>query len=294
MKHEPLISVIIPTNNEAERLDLTLKSMSAQTYKHLEILVIDDHSTDSTKELVLAWQKKDARFHYHLLPYEDKKRTHILPHRTQWFRRYDINGGYLARNYGFEIAKGDYITIQDGDDASLANRIEVQYQLATRYNASLIATQWMPLNPSFIFKSLDIERLFLESDPSELILPPKMITEIAAKNKGFLMNDRFPHAYIPFFFKWFPLTRPLFFSGVDAYPGADNSFFFKREVIEMISFRKRDDRVWPTPYGRGSGRDFGFHVAEVLKNSWTFQLPLYLWRTSSPHTELCIYEKYLV
>lgn len=290
----PLISVIIPTNNEAERIETTLRSMLLQTYKELEILVIDDHSTDGTREIVERYSRLDPRIQYHLLPYIDTKRTHILPHRTNGWRRYDINGGYLGRNYGFEIAKGEYITLQDADDASLANRIEIQYELAQRYGATLVATKWMPLKDGYLEKQFDLERAFSEIGEENVVIRPEVITALARKNRGRLMADWFPHTRIPFLFKWFPLTRPLFFGGYDNYPGADNSLFFHRDVVKKVTFRQRDQRVWPNPYGRGSGRDFAFQVADTFENSWSFQLPIYLWRTSGSNSEFPGYEKYLI
>jgi glycosyltransferase involved in cell wall biosynthesis len=291
----PLISVIIPTNNEGRdgRLHRAIESMCLQTYHNLEILVIDDHSTDNTKEVVEKFIKKDPRVQYHLLPYEDSQRIHILPHRTLGWRSYDINGGYLARNYGFSIARGEYIVLQDADDASFANRIEVQYNLAKKYGATLVAIQWMQLKNDYVDKQLDVDKIFSEIGEKNIVIRPETITEIARTNKGVLMNDWFPHHLVPFFFKWFPLTRPLFFAGFDSYPGADNSVLFEHKVIEKVLFRKRDNRVWPNPYGRGSGRDFAFQVAETFKNSWSFRLPLYLWHTTSANPNFIGYEKYI-
>ncbi len=230
----PLISVIIPTNNEAGRIETTLRSMINQTYQNLEILVIDDHSTDNTKEIVEEFAKSDQRIQYHLLPWHDRKRTHVLPHRTLGWRRYDINGGYLARNYGFSIARGEYITLQDADDASLANRIEAQYGLAKKYNATLVATQWMQFKDEYVNKQLNVEKIFAEVGEENIIIRPETITRMAQRNKGLFMGNWFPHRYIPFIFKWFPLTRFLFFADIESYPGADNSLLFKREVVDML------------------------------------------------------------
>ena len=108
------------------------------------------------------------------------------------------------------------------------------------------------------------------------------------------MNKWFPHAYVPFIVKkWFPFARKLFFGNQERYLGADNSMFLNREVVGKVHFRKFDDRIWPALSGRGVGRDFVFQTAETFKNSYSFKLPLYLWRTKeshNPHPEL---EKYL-
>jgi len=57
----PKISVIIPTYNRANSLPRSIKSVLNQTYQDFELIVVDDGSTDSTRELVEEFQKKDSR-----------------------------------------------------------------------------------------------------------------------------------------------------------------------------------------------------------------------------------------
>ena len=113
--NNPLISVIIPTYNEAPTLGVAIQSMIDQTYKNLEIIIVDDGSTDNTKEVVQEYIQKDPRVCYLTCPYND-------PNRVDW-RGVNISVGYLARNYAMEQARGEWITFQDADDASLLNRI---------------------------------------------------------------------------------------------------------------------------------------------------------------------------
>jgi hypothetical protein len=56
----PLVSVVVPAYNAAWSLDETLASVCAQTYPNLEVLVVDDGSTDATAELATAWMPLDA------------------------------------------------------------------------------------------------------------------------------------------------------------------------------------------------------------------------------------------
>ena len=58
---EELISVIIPAYNAQKHLDKCLKSLYEQTYKNLEIIIIDDNSTDRTPEIIRDWSSKDDR-----------------------------------------------------------------------------------------------------------------------------------------------------------------------------------------------------------------------------------------
>lgn len=89
------ISVIVPVYNSIECLEKCVRSLCAQTYANLEILLIDDGSTDGTAELVEELAKTDSR---------------ILIHHKK-------NGGASsARNAGISLAKGDYLAFADSDD----------------------------------------------------------------------------------------------------------------------------------------------------------------------------------
>ncbi len=98
MQEQPLVSIIIPTFNRAHLIGETLDSVLAQTYQNWECIVVDDGSTDGTDVLMGEYVAKDTRFQYHHRP-DDR-----LP------------GGNAARNYGFEVSKGEYIIFLDSDD----------------------------------------------------------------------------------------------------------------------------------------------------------------------------------
>lgn len=281
----PLISVIIPTFNEEKRVIRAIKSIQDQTYKNLEIIVVDDFSTDNTEKAVKEIEKNDLRVKYYKLPDKPAK-------RTNW-RGYDINSGYSARNYGFKIAKGEWLTTQDADDASLLNRVEVQYNLAKKYDAFLVTIQWLELKENILDKVLDIEKIFKDKGEENIIIKPDFIKNLAEKNQGILMNEIF-HRFVPFPIKWFPYTRRLFYRRMDSYPGADNSMLFHKSIRDTgYYFRTRSERTWGTPSGRGSGRDFAFRVAKKFNNSWSFRLPMYLWDVKTENPDYIGYEKYL-
>lgn len=283
---KPLISVVIPTYNEEHRVGRAIASLTGQTYANLEILVVDDQSTDQTKTIVETIAKKDPRVHYLLFPMTNEP-------RTNW-RGYDINAGYAARNYGFQYAHGEWITTQDADDASLLNRVEVQYDLAIRYGATLVTIQWQELTPKNLNKKLDVETVFAEKGEEAIVIRPEAIALLAQTCRGPLMREPF-HKHIPFPLKWFPYTRTLFYKNMDSYPGADNCMLFHRSVRDDgVFFRRRSERTWGVPSGRGSGRDFAFRVADRYRNSWSFRLPLYLWDVKSPNLEYANYGRYLI
>lgn len=104
---EELISIIVPIYNIAEFLPKCIASIINQTYKNIEIILIDDGSTDDSGRICDEYQKKDARI--------------IVKHEK--------NGGVSsARNRGLEIARGDYIGFIDGDDWAAPDMYEKLYQ----------------------------------------------------------------------------------------------------------------------------------------------------------------------
>lgn len=266
--NNPLISVIIPARNSSETIKTALDSITAQTYKNLEVIVVDDNSTDDTKSVVIKLAKEDARIHYYVLPEDDPERFDPTLNRN-------INAGYAARNFGFTKATGEFITFQDADDASLLNRIEVQYVLLTKYNATHICTTIAPFDKKRIGTALEMKD-YAKAE-NDLITPDK-IYELSQTTKG-LVAKLSPalNARVPFRFKRMRVINKLFFGSLAPYPGAGNSPLFKREVIRKVQFRKLTDRIWPSFMGRGADRDFNFQVAETFKNSYVFPVPLYMW-----------------
>jgi len=101
----PRISVVIPTYNQADTISRAIDSALAQTVSDLEVLVVDDASTDTTEQVVTA--------------YEDRRVT-LLTHENN-------RGGAAARNTGIEAAVGDYIAFLDSDDEWCEKKIERQF-----------------------------------------------------------------------------------------------------------------------------------------------------------------------
>ena len=90
-----MLSVIIPVYNAAKYLDECIRSVVSQTYNKLEIILVDDGSTDTSGEICDAWENKDDRI----------KVIHIK------------NAGVShARNVGIELSTGRYLTFVDSDD----------------------------------------------------------------------------------------------------------------------------------------------------------------------------------
>lgn len=102
----PVVSVIVPVFNAERFLATALKSLAAQSFSSLEVLIVDDASTDATRSVAEQFVAQDARFQLLCLS------------RNQ--------GAYIARNYGLKHATGTYITVHDADDWSHPDKIACQ------------------------------------------------------------------------------------------------------------------------------------------------------------------------
>lgn len=113
---EPLISVIIPAYNIENYIERCLESVCGQTYCNLEIIVIDDGSTDQTGMLIDRMAAKDKR----IVPIHKKNA-----------------GVSAARNTGLDIVNGEYIGFVDGDDIIEPDMYEVLLKNALKYDADI-------------------------------------------------------------------------------------------------------------------------------------------------------------
>jgi glycosyltransferase involved in cell wall biosynthesis len=103
-----MISVIIPCYNYGHLISETINSLLQQTYQDIEVIVINDGSTDNTEQVVKAFGEKDSRVKYHT---------------------YTNAGLGTSRNRGLEHATGDYIQFLDADDLLESKKFEVQLQI---------------------------------------------------------------------------------------------------------------------------------------------------------------------
>ena len=99
----PLISVIVPVYNVEPYLTACVESVLRQTYSNLEVILLDDGSTDGSGRLCDGFAQKDARVR--------------AVHQQN-------SGVSAARNAGLDMAKGDYLYFLDGDDWALETMVE--------------------------------------------------------------------------------------------------------------------------------------------------------------------------
>lgn len=115
-----LVSIIIPVYNAARFLDRTLQSIFLQTYKNVEIVLVDDCSKDNSAEIIA---------------------NYILEHPEIVYHRFDKNmGAAVARNKALELARGRYVAFLDSDDEWLPEKLEKQLALMREKNVAFTYT----------------------------------------------------------------------------------------------------------------------------------------------------------
>lgn len=112
------ISVIIPVYNVERYIDATIESIVTQTLKDIEIILIDDASTDSSLNILRQWEAKDARI--------------------RLIRNKKNQGQSHARNAGLRLANGEYILFIDGDDLLKEESLEVMYSTAKKNSLDVL------------------------------------------------------------------------------------------------------------------------------------------------------------
>jgi len=116
MSYRPFVSVVIPTYNRSQHVNAALESALAQTYSELEVIVVDDGSTDGTGETIQRLIRQHA--------------GHGKPIR--YFLQAN-QGPSVARNKGIGQARGEWIAFLDSDDVWLPEKLELQVQALQQF-----------------------------------------------------------------------------------------------------------------------------------------------------------------
>jgi glycosyltransferase involved in cell wall biosynthesis len=154
------VSILMTVFNAGKYLNLSIKSILNQSYKNLELIIVDDFSTDHSRKILNSF--KDRRIKLFLL------KKHI--------------GRTPALNYGLKKTKGDHVAILDADDIAHKDRIQIQQKfLSKNHHINIVGsrTRLIDKNGKFI----------------KLFKMPKTIKEL---NKVIVYKNVFPHSSIMF------------------------------------------------------------------------------------------------
>jgi hypothetical protein len=115
----PTVTILMTTYHTGKRADVAIESLLRQSYKNIELIVVDDASKDDTPEIVQAWAERDRR--------------------VKLIRLECNSGTYVAKNIGLQAATGEFVTCHDSDDWSHPLKIERQVRPLLE-NPRLVAT----------------------------------------------------------------------------------------------------------------------------------------------------------
>lgn len=150
----PLITVIVPVYNVADYLSRCLESIVAQTYHNLEIILVDDGSTDQSAVICQEFCQRDRRFKY----------------------LHQENAGLsAARNAALKIAKGKYITFVDSDDTIAPGLVTTLYAVLSANRIKLAACTFQEVYPdghthNFCRPSSEVHLLSTEECLAEMLI----------------------------------------------------------------------------------------------------------------------------
>lgn len=119
---EKLVSVIMPVYNCEAFVGEAIQSVVSQTYKNIELIIVDDGSTDRTSDVIARFKKTNTTIKYY---------------------KFDINSGAAqSRNYAIKMAAGKYLAFLDGDDIWVSNKLERQIRFMEDNNYHFTCTDY--------------------------------------------------------------------------------------------------------------------------------------------------------
>ncbi|WP_116473342.1 glycosyltransferase [Zobellella maritima] len=158
------VTVIIPVHNAADVIGTALRALAEQTWPYIELLLVDDASSDNTLAVVHRWLTQ------HPLP----------PGKTLQVLKQTVNGGaYAARNIGLEQASGAFITTHDSDDWSHPQKIEHQVRtLLAQPNRMASISFLVRATPRLQFGQWRAADRWTERNESSLMLRRAVVAEL--------------------------------------------------------------------------------------------------------------------
>lgn len=133
-KKEPLVSVVTPSFNSENTIKYTIDSVLNQTYKNIELIIVDDLSTDNTVNIVKEYIKKD--------------------NRVKLFVLKEKGGASAARNKAIKESHGKYVAFLDADDLWKLDKLEKQIKFMedNHYDFTYTDYQYIDMNGNYIDK----------------------------------------------------------------------------------------------------------------------------------------------
>jgi glycosyltransferase involved in cell wall biosynthesis len=217
MEHIPLVSFCIPVHNAEKYLEQTLQVILTQEYPNFEVIVVNDHSTDSSGQILAKYASK-------IVLLDAKNR-----------------GATAARNQAFLHSRGDYIIFFDADDLVSPDYLSSQVATILNYKNSVVIARWgrfygdmenFKEDDNLIKRSLSFHDWILGywmynnhmTPPGRLILPRQIVNAAGLWDESLSLNDDFD-----FFARIFNVADRIVYN--------DGACFYYRSGVGGISSR---------------------------------------------------------
>jgi teichuronic acid biosynthesis glycosyltransferase TuaG len=215
-----LVSIITPAYRCASVVGDTIRSVLEQTYPHWEMLIVEDCSSDNTREVLREWTKIDSRVRL----IEQPK-----------------NGGpAMARNAGLERAQGRWIAFLDSDDLWVPQKLERSIAFAKFHQAPLVFTGFrrIPAEGAEVGRYIGVPRTL---SYRQLLGNTAIATSTVLLDREIVGEVRMRKTYYDDFDCWLQLLKP----GRTAY-GLDEDLMRYRVMGQSVSRNKRNSaaKVW--------------------------------------------------
>lgn len=184
MQKNLLVSIIVPVYNTEKYLEQCIQSLISQTYEYIEVILVDDGSTDSSTAICKSFEIQDPRIHY----YRQKNMG-----RTE------------ARMTGIDHSKGDYIMFVDSDDWIQPNMVEALLEKACEYQANMVTCNFRNIEDDVnVISEMPIQEGFYDKkEIADHIIPNMFFTgvnDVVGINPS-LCNKLFEKRVIDLYFK---------------------------------------------------------------------------------------------
>lgn len=200
---KPLVSVVMPVFNVAPYLDASIMSVLNQTYENIELIIVDDASTDNGMNIIKMYEKQDNRIKVISLEFNT------------------LGGAGIPSNIGVDNAKGEYIAYADSDDILDKEAIENFVEAAEEFDAEIVIADFCNFdNEDRIFETA-YDKVRWAGLPLETVINPKEYPSLLSLSpvpwrklykRDYLENNniRFPEG--DYFFEdnplhWFVLSK---------------------------------------------------------------------------------------
>lgn len=230
-KSKPLISIVIPVYNVETFLPKLMNTVAEQSYENIEIILVDDGSTDQSGRICDDWAKNDSRV--------------VVIHKR--------NGGLSeARNTGVRKSSGEYITFVDSDDYIASDYVEYLWEILSANQADIACANFQPVygqNDCFINRKSDKQKVFdnIQGCNESLQLKSIQLTVACGKlyKRALVEQNQFPvgryHEDEATVYKLFYSANKIVVGTKKVYGYYQNN---KSSITASRSLKKVEDAIW--------------------------------------------------